>query len=158
MRWSGEDSALTQTYIHFLLCTIQRFFDAAGEGDQARGVAGRSRAGQPPQGTLCVCFSVCSPPSLPPSLRPFLGQALWDLMVVAKRHLLILPILLSPLLPSVSSKVKKRDGTIAAIEKQRGFVDYHRNPDPYRDPLDRVFDWGKKEGREGGKEGGKEWK
>ncbi|EWM26869.1 glutamate synthase [Nannochloropsis gaditana] len=39
-------------------------------------------------------------------------------------------------------KVKRRDGSIAAIEKKRGFVDYHRNPDPYRDPLDRVFDWG----------------
>jgi hypothetical protein len=38
--------------------------------------------------------------------------------------------------------VKKRDGTISSIDKKRGFVDYHRNPDPYRDPLDRVFDWG----------------
>ncbi len=39
-------------------------------------------------------------------------------------------------------KVKKRDGTVSQIEKKRGFIDYHRNPDPYRDPLDRVFDWG----------------
>lgn len=23
----------------------------------------------------------------------------------------------------------------------QGFVDYHRNPEPYRDPLERVFDW-----------------
>jgi NAD(P)H-dependent glutamate synthase small subunit len=38
-------------------------------------------------------------------------------------------------------KVKKRDGTIAEIDKTRGFVDYHRNPEPYRDPLERVFDW-----------------
>ena len=38
-------------------------------------------------------------------------------------------------------KVKKRDGTIGEIDKTRGFVDYHRNPEPYRDPLERVFDW-----------------
>lgn len=38
-------------------------------------------------------------------------------------------------------KVRRRDGTIADIDKTRGFVDYYRNPDPYRDPLERVFDW-----------------
>lgn len=38
-------------------------------------------------------------------------------------------------------KVKKRDGTIGEINKTRGFVDYHRIPEPYRDPLERVFDW-----------------
>lgn len=38
-------------------------------------------------------------------------------------------------------KVKKRDGTIGEIDKTRGFVDYHRIPEPYRDPLERVFDW-----------------
>lgn len=38
-------------------------------------------------------------------------------------------------------QVKRRDGTVASIDKRRGFVDYYRNPDPYRDPLDRVFDW-----------------
>lgn len=38
-------------------------------------------------------------------------------------------------------QVKKRDGTIGEIDKTRGFVDYHRNPEPYRDPLERVFDW-----------------
>lgn len=37
--------------------------------------------------------------------------------------------------------VKRRDGTIGEIDKTRGFVDYSRNPDPYRDPLERVFDW-----------------
>lgn len=37
--------------------------------------------------------------------------------------------------------VKKRDGTIGAIDKKRGFIDYHRNPEPYRDPLERIFDW-----------------
>lgn len=35
----------------------------------------------------------------------------------------------------------KRDGTIGEIDKSRGFVDYHRISEPYRDPLDRVFDW-----------------
>ena len=38
-------------------------------------------------------------------------------------------------------KVMKRDGTIGEIDKSRGFVDYHRISEPYRDPLDRVFDW-----------------
>ena len=37
--------------------------------------------------------------------------------------------------------VKKRDGTIGTIDKNRGFVDYHRIAEPYRDPLERVFDW-----------------
>ena len=39
-------------------------------------------------------------------------------------------------------KVKRRDGTFGEIDKTRGFIDYYRNPDPYRDPLERVFDWG----------------
>lgn len=38
-------------------------------------------------------------------------------------------------------KVKKRDGTFGQIDKARGFVDYYRNPEPYRDPLERIFDW-----------------
>lgn len=38
-------------------------------------------------------------------------------------------------------KVKKRDGSVSEISKLRGFVDYHRIPEPYRDPLSRVFDW-----------------
>lgn len=38
-------------------------------------------------------------------------------------------------------KVKKRDGTFAEVDKSRGFVDYYRNPEPYRDPMNRVFDW-----------------
>mmetsp|Transcript_43613 Transcript_43613/g.88179 ORF Transcript_43613/g.88179 Transcript_43613/m.88179 type:complete len:574 (-) Transcript_43613:265-1986(-) len=40
-------------------------------------------------------------------------------------------------LPSVT----RRDGTVGAIDKNRGFVDYARIPDSYRDPLERVFDW-----------------
>ncbi|KAJ8601028.1 hypothetical protein CTAYLR_007954 [Chrysophaeum taylorii] len=39
-------------------------------------------------------------------------------------------------------KVRRRDGTIAEIGNVRGFVDYERNPEPYRDPMERVFDWG----------------
>ena len=38
-------------------------------------------------------------------------------------------------------KVMKRDGTIGEIDKLRGFVDYHRKSEPYRDPIERVFDW-----------------
>ena len=37
--------------------------------------------------------------------------------------------------------VRKRDGTMGAIDKNRGFINYHRIPEPYRDPLERVFDW-----------------
>jgi len=39
-------------------------------------------------------------------------------------------------------KVKRRDGTIASIEKLRGFINYERNPEPYRKPLERITDWG----------------
>ena len=46
-------------------------------------------------------------------------------------------------------KVKKRDGSFATVDKRRGFLDYHRNPEPYRDPLDRVFDWGEIKGDDG---------
>jgi hypothetical protein len=37
--------------------------------------------------------------------------------------------------------VERRDGTMAEIDNKKGFVDYNRIPDPYRDPLERVFDW-----------------
>jgi NADPH-dependent glutamate synthase beta subunit-like oxidoreductase len=30
---------------------------------------------------------------------------------------------------------------MAEIDNKKGFVDYNRIPDPYRDPLERVFDW-----------------
>ncbi|CAB9519344.1 Glutamate synthase 1 [NADH], chloroplastic [Seminavis robusta] len=39
-------------------------------------------------------------------------------------------------------KVKRRDGSFESIEKIRGFLNYERNPEPYRKPLDRVQDWG----------------
>ena len=35
-------------------------------------------------------------------------------------------------------KVKRRDGSYASVEKLRGFLNYERNPQPYRHPLDRV--------------------
>jgi NAD(P)H-dependent glutamate synthase small subunit len=38
-------------------------------------------------------------------------------------------------------KVKKRDGSFGAIDKTRGFLDYNRIAEPYRDPLERIFDW-----------------
>ena len=38
--------------------------------------------------------------------------------------------------------MKRRDGSYASIEKLRGFLNYQRNPEPYRDPLERVTDWG----------------
>jgi len=37
--------------------------------------------------------------------------------------------------------VKRRDGSHQPVEKLRGFVNYQRNPEPYRDPLHRVQDW-----------------
>eukprot|EP00978_Attheya_sp_CCMP212_P032000 scaffold122974_cov53-Attheya_sp.AAC.2 len=39
-------------------------------------------------------------------------------------------------------KVKRRDGSFQSIEKLRGFLNYERNPEPYRRPLERVLDWG----------------
>lgn len=38
-------------------------------------------------------------------------------------------------------KVKKRDGSFGEIDKTRGFLDYNRIAEPYRDPLERIFDW-----------------
>jgi len=43
---------------------------------------------------------------------------------------------------SESYSVKRRDGTYASIEKLRGFLNYERNPEPYRRPTERVMDWG----------------
>mmetsp|Transcript_2080 Transcript_2080/g.2635 ORF Transcript_2080/g.2635 Transcript_2080/m.2635 type:complete len:589 (+) Transcript_2080:236-2002(+) len=39
-------------------------------------------------------------------------------------------------------KVKRRDGSVQVIEKLRGFINYQRNPEPYRDPKERLMDWG----------------
>lgn len=38
-------------------------------------------------------------------------------------------------------QVKRRDGTYQPIQKLRGFINYERNPEPYRNPLERVLDW-----------------
>lgn len=38
-------------------------------------------------------------------------------------------------------KVKRRDGSYASVEKLRGFLNYERNPEPYRKPLERILDW-----------------
>ena len=45
-------------------------------------------------------------------------------------------------------KVRRRDGTIAEISKDRGFVDYERFSDPYRDAMERLGDWGEINGEE----------
>jgi NAD(P)H-dependent glutamate synthase small subunit len=39
-------------------------------------------------------------------------------------------------------RVKRRDGSFQPIEKLRGFINYQRNKEPYRDPAKRVLDWG----------------
>jgi NAD(P)H-dependent glutamate synthase small subunit len=39
-------------------------------------------------------------------------------------------------------RVKRRDGSYQSIEKNRGFLNYERNPEPYRKPLERIMDWG----------------
>jgi glutamate synthase (NADPH/NADH) small chain len=38
-------------------------------------------------------------------------------------------------------QVKKRDGSYDKIDKARGFINYYRNPEAYRNPLERVNDW-----------------
>jgi glutamate synthase (NADPH/NADH) small chain len=45
--------------------------------------------------------------------------------------------------------VKKRDGSYASIDKLRGFINYERNAEPYRKPLDRIMDWGELNPEEG---------
>lgn len=45
--------------------------------------------------------------------------------------------------------MKKRDGTYSSIEKLRGFINYERNPEPYRKPLERIMDWGELNPEEG---------
>eukprot|EP00934_Nitzschia_sp_Nitz4_P001792 Nitzschia sp. Nitz4//scaffold134_size62860//49054//51213//NITZ4_006335-RA/size62860-augustus-gene-0.63-mRNA-1//1//CDS//3329535517//1792//frame0 len=38
-------------------------------------------------------------------------------------------------------KVRRRDGSYQSIEKLRGFLNYQRNPEPYRPPMERLNDW-----------------
>lgn len=38
--------------------------------------------------------------------------------------------------------MKRRDGTVAVLSKNRGFLDYERSPEPYRPPAERLADWG----------------
>ena len=42
---------------------------------------------------------------------------------------------------STAVQVERRDGTIAPINKLRGFIEYERNPEPYRPPGDRLMDY-----------------
>lgn len=42
---------------------------------------------------------------------------------------------------STQPEVKRRDGTLATLSKTRGFLDYERNPEPYRPPGERLLDW-----------------
>ncbi|EGB11019.1 hypothetical protein JL720_6007 [Aureococcus anophagefferens] len=46
-------------------------------------------------------------------------------------------------------KVKRRDGSVDVIDNKRAFVDYERNPEPYREPLERVLDWGEINAQDG---------
>ena len=41
----------------------------------------------------------------------------------------------------MTNRVRRRDGSVESVEKLRGFLNYQRNPEPYRDPLERVNDW-----------------
>lgn len=43
--------------------------------------------------------------------------------------------------PYFRHRVKRRDGTYSSIENLRGFINYQRNPEPYRKPLERILDW-----------------
>ena len=42
----------------------------------------------------------------------------------------------------IKIRVKRRDGTFEPVEKLRGFLNYERNPEPYRKPIERLTDWG----------------
>ena len=50
--------------------------------------------------------------------------------------------LTNPTLTQLLHRIKRRDGSYASVEKLRGFLNYERNPEPYRRPVDRVKDWG----------------
>lgn len=43
---------------------------------------------------------------------------------------------------STAVEVPRRDGTVAPINKLRGFIEYERNPEPYRPPAARLVDYG----------------
>ena len=40
-----------------------------------------------------------------------------------------------------TKRVRRRDGSMQNVEKLRGFLNYQRNPEPYRPPLERLKDW-----------------
>lgn len=42
---------------------------------------------------------------------------------------------------SLRYRVRRRDGSVQSVEKLRGFLNYQRNPEPYRDPIKRLEDW-----------------
>lgn len=39
-------------------------------------------------------------------------------------------------------EVKRRDGSVSALSKTRGFLDYERSAEPYRPAAERLLDWG----------------
>ena len=43
--------------------------------------------------------------------------------------------------PGIVPAHQRRDGSYQPIEKLRGFLNYERNPEPYRKPLERLLDW-----------------
>ena len=42
---------------------------------------------------------------------------------------------------SSAVEVQGRNGTVAPINKLRGFIEYERNPEPYRPPESRLLDY-----------------
>lgn len=43
---------------------------------------------------------------------------------------------------TAESVFARRDGSKGAIVSERAFLDFKRQPDPYRDPVERLHDWG----------------
>lgn len=39
-------------------------------------------------------------------------------------------------------QAQRRDGSVGPLNKQRGFVEYERKPEPYRPPAERLLDYG----------------
>ncbi|KAL1528451.1 hypothetical protein AB1Y20_009797 [Prymnesium parvum] len=52
-----------------------------------------------------------------------------------------LPLLHRCFCTSTAPIVRRRDGTSAPINKLRGFIEYERNPEPYRPPAERLTDY-----------------
>jgi len=83
--------------------------------------------------TGCSSTLVASPEqmeSMPPQEPQHLSMAMTASVTASNKPSVAAPI-----------QVKKRDGTTGKLNKLKGFIEYERNPENYRNAGDRVKDW-----------------